>query len=452
MLLDLEHEEGIPNTAGMLFFEDVGILAATYDYLPVKTLQEHLEEGNLIPPESVHRLASFMFTVLRRAHNKGWLHTDLQPKHVLLSLDSPAAEEPRGSAFSSGTTGDSTGSALSSRRESAASSIGRRGPVGLVCGWGRALRLDTADGPAGPLASGGLLQLLDQLPAWVPRSMAPMSPRVALQGRPSWDTLDSFGESDFSESMPTKVVLLDKQRYREPAASSIFSAPEQLVGLFAGIHCELSSTDVYRVAAIILMASGGRGALGEPGNSLERHAGAEVEDLRELCNHRMLQRAEGKAAPPEEQQLAERRFANGLQALLSRVDAFSDCETPELLEWFRGCLARDPPKRFKDVDGALEALDEAWSKLEERMLAEVPLSPGAHAYSVVGNASFTQNRFMMTDRSEDEDPDGSDRSNDDDENEYGGHDTTDGRLSSIGSRRRRLVFTPPPELAEMKVL
>lgn len=159
------------------------------------------------------------------------------------------------------------------------------------------------------------------------------------------------------------------------------------------------------MAAVVLLACAGRGALGAPGSSLTLHASEEVEELRELCNQQVLHRVEGQAPPPEEQHLAESAFVELLQISLDQEDDFMDCPELELVAWFRGCLARDPSDRFGGAGVALEALDDAWSELEGRMLKE------ALAARQAGEPAR-----------DDEEPPG------------------------------RLVFTPPPELANMTLV
>jgi len=172
---------------------------------------------------------------------------------------------------------------------------------------------------------------------------------------------------------------------------SIYSAPEQFVGLFAGLRCDSEATDVYRAAALALMALRARGPMDVPCYSGPPQEGdtsrGGVNAVRQLCHERVLQRAEGRgggsgvarkeaaevarvadeALPPPEKAQA---FAKGVQSLLDAKLDLKGCGSHELEEWFRRTLVREPSARIQTAAQALEDLDAAWSCLEARLLAD----------------------------------------------------------------------------------
>merc|ERR1711871_1864210 len=77
VLADLAHLEGVPKLAAPLYFEDINVHAATYEYCDIPSIQDHLEKGRIMPPESTHSMLSCMLSTLARAHELGWLHTDI---------------------------------------------------------------------------------------------------------------------------------------------------------------------------------------------------------------------------------------------------------------------------------------------------------------------------------------------------------------------------------------
>jgi len=384
-LTDLAGLQGIPELEEPLFFEDINMPAATYAYCSAPNLQEQLEQGGLLPPEGLHRMISFLLTALSQAHQRGWLHTDLQPRDVLFNIGS----------------------------NKSASKANASAPC-MLCGWSHALRLSEDMDTPGP----SLLEWLQQLPT---------APLPVVRDSPGFAALEEAASLKLRRMLPPSYLGVDRGLFgpsscargfwegengstREPSSPSLYSAPEQLLGLFTGRDCESPATDVYRVAGISLMAVRARGPLASVDRPIDRNAAQSVDKLRRLCHEALLRRAESTGNEKVLLLEAEKsEFATALGRLLSGAPDLKGCGSPELEPWFRHSLAREPGQRPTTAQEALEALDEAWSRFEQRELED-------------------RHRNSRMDR-------------------VGSDASSDG-----ASARRRLVVEPPPELAEMHVL
>merc|ERR1711920_329416 len=146
---------------------------------------------------------------------------------------------------------------------------------------------------------------------------------------------------------------------------------EQFVGIFAGKPHDVPATDVYRAAGVTLMALRARGPLGTLRQPMERTAAKNVDVMRKVCHESLLRRAEGGDADSMLPQAASAEtFISALELLLDGPVDVGGCGGPEMQEWMLGCLARDPAARYATVQEALEGLDDGWSALETRLLAE----------------------------------------------------------------------------------
>lgn len=387
-LTDLAGIQGIPELEELLFFEDIGVPAATYRYCSAPNLQEQLEGGGLLPPEGLHRMISFLLTTLSQAHQRGWLHTDLQPRDVLFNIGS--------------NEGASMDNALA--------------PC-MLCGWSHALELSKDKDTPGS----SLLEWLQRLPT---------APLPVVRDSPGFAALEEAAALRLRRANPPSYLGADRGLFgpsscsrgfweaedggtREPSGPSLYSAPEQLLGLFAGRDCETPATDVYRVAGISLMAVRARGPLASVDRPIDRTAAQSVDRLRRLCHEALLRRAESTGNEPVLLLEGERsEFATALSRLLAGALDLVGCGAPELEPWFRQSLAREPGQRHATAQVALEALDEAWSRLERREIEE---------------RRRDRSRAVVT---------------------FGMDDASSDRSGA----RRHLVVEPPPELAEMHVL
>jgi len=341
-----------------LYFEDIDVHAATYEYIAGPNLQEKLEKGKIAPQEHTHSILSHMLTTLRDAHTLGWFHTDLSAKDVILPSDSSDS-------------------------------------VGLVCGWSRAASIkETVD----PGAS--LVACARALPA------EPFADVEAEEARKS----NEFAENVADEVSPRGQTALREDlgegfvSGREVAAPSIYAAPEQFLTLFAGRAYVTPATDVYRAAAVALMATCGSAPLGVQGKPVDRNAAPQISALRRFCKQAIQRRAEcgEKGLLPSNAEVVA--FADHLEKLVGGSSNLIGCKAPELTSWFSRALMRESRARIQTASDALEELDSAWSVYELRLAKEA-------------------------------------------------QGIDEQRLSQKSEQKRnRIVFEPPPELAEMTVL
>lgn len=445
VLTDLAGLEGLPKLHQPLYFEDISVHAATYEYCDALSLQQKLEEGVLVQKEDVHHMGAFMLKTLSRAHAIGWLHTDLQPKDILLGGVAPNTQTANAEEELRIGIG---GAALAD--DVPALSVERSGPrCSLLCGWSRAVPCDEAATCTGPAAMvGGLVDFVQGLPvsttaeagddsvqnddhATTAADLATTSIDSAASGEDAGTedaTTPPEGEQDAGTEDPT---VNSNTSGRELAAPSLYAAPEQLVGLFAGMPYALAATDIYRVAAIILMATCAHGPLGVQGRPVGRSAASDVDALRRLCKQAILKRAEfggregasaALALPSTEERKA---FAERLERLLNGRVSLRGWSIPELLPWMQCSLARETNVRYQTAADALEALDEGWSAFEEALLNDLQVSEATETLKT--SLSSTVSPSPNLDGSVDRD-------------------------RKVGGRVQRLVFEPPPELLEMTIL
>mmetsp|Transcript_24591 Transcript_24591/g.68483 ORF Transcript_24591/g.68483 Transcript_24591/m.68483 type:complete len:567 (-) Transcript_24591:77-1777(-) len=342
VLSDLAGLAGIPVLQRPIFFEDVGVCAIVTKYTGTQNLQDRLETGRLLPEEGLHELASFLLRVLAQAHARGWLHVDFRPEDILLASSSE----------------------------------------GLLCGWSRARRKTEA-----AVAPDGIVGLVSRMPVAIAGVVATHNTgEVQAAGPNAHGSVDegataAGGDADGDGACQDGGISLTCGKALQPPemdAPSLYSAPEQLVGPFVGEPCVFEATDVYRVAAVTLMAHRARGPLSSAaafGRPMKRSAELDIATLRRLCHESLLRRAEAQASPgaemwrPSEEQ--RHLFVDALAHLVQGEVDLSDCNAPELHQWLRTCLARDFAHRHQTANEALGALDAAWASLEERVLREV---------------------------------------------------------------------------------
>eukprot|EP00927_Polykrikos_kofoidii_P034335 TRINITY_DN29147_c0_g1_i1.p1 TRINITY_DN29147_c0_g1~~TRINITY_DN29147_c0_g1_i1.p1 ORF type:complete len:575 (+),score=95.15 TRINITY_DN29147_c0_g1_i1:203-1927(+) len=418
--------ENIPVLRRSIFFEDVGVFALVSVYSGAQSLQARLEGGNIIPPEGALQLASLVLKTFIAAQARGWLHTDLRPGDILLKSEKNVT--------------------VSSKSAPTVEHIP------LICGWAHACILSTHvpfDEPGALLAFVRQVPVCNGRPPSVDKDDAADSKKsdgVEISGGPkvACQPGDDESNGEFVSEETTSLALNDENivgalTMSKAAPPSIYSAPEQFVEPFvaSGAACEPTccapSTDVYRAAAVVLMALQVRGPLGVFGNgcvgvasnddSSRCSAERAVTVLRQLGRECLLRRGAsteiepGKASwlPSEVQRT---RFAACFQRLLTLQPEIGSKVERELVPWFQSCLAKDPASRPATPEKALEALDSAWSVYEVRMLRE------SQALSELKNV----------------------------------HHGEGSRCGSVGSRHssqtrpRRVHLEPPPELADMHVL
>lgn len=335
VLTELAGLEGVPKLDTPLYFEDIGVHAATYEYCDATSIQEQLEQGRLMPPESTHSIVSSMLTTLKSAHDLGWLHTDLTAKDVLL----PGREGSKS-----------------------------RSP-GLVCGWSRAVSCSDAIVPspdivafarALPVQGGASVDAVVDAPEELAQDSG--GAEEAASGVPVTDQLAVAESLDFNEAITAG----------EASSPSIYSAPEQFIALFAGLPCVTASTDIYRAAGIALMATCANAPFGVQGKAISRAAAPDMSALRRLCKQTILRRSEAEEGQKDALPTADE--VNSLSACLLRLLSgqanLSRCKAAEVVPWFQKALSREAGERFQTADEALEALDAAWSEYEERLTKE----------------------------------------------------------------------------------
>jgi serine/threonine protein kinase len=235
------------------------------------------------------------------------------------------------------------------------------------------------------------------------------------------------------------------------SSASLYSAPEQLASPFVGESCDCPATDVYRVAAVMLMALRARGPLGAPMRGALPKGGAEREfaTLRRLGHDCIMRRAEaGPAASSFSQESCSieesaagslplevscwrptedcrTMFANSLAKLLVGLSDVAGMKNKELVPWFRRSLMRDPGNRTQTPEESLQDLDDVWSEVETRMIME-------------------QNEKRQAEANfEAPSPDGDDSR---------GSSKLSMRSKEKTPESRYLSFAPPPELELMTVL
>jgi serine/threonine protein kinase len=147
---------------------------------------------------------------------------------------------------------------------------------------------------------------------------------------------------------------------------SIYSAPEQLVGLYFGSNdCYFGATDIYRAAGVLLAGITGHGPMKTASICAVAGADGEFEALRRISKEALFLRASGKETS---QQLHEQLYEILEKALQGEANLAG--VQPTLAQWFSRCLHREPSKRPQSASEALEALDETWSVLEIQLLEE----------------------------------------------------------------------------------
>lgn len=437
-LTDLGGLPGIVELAQPLYFEDLRIHAAVYPYCSNPSLQEQLEAGRTLAPEDMHRLLSFLLSTLDLAHSRGWLHGDLRPMHILLP-ELPDA----GSGVASVVSGD----------------VGGVQPPSIVTGWSSSVRRGTPNFGA---ARGSLVELLAQLPSGrVPRppgssefvggssgtgsATGDLARESTLAGKAV--SADLFaGESSENASEVYEGSGLDStslrrelgENGREASMPSMYSAPEQFVGLFVGVLCQAESTDVYRAVAVAHMALTARGPFGCRGHAVAPAASKTIDMLRRLCHEAVLRRAESTAEaehsrssascdedlpviPPPAEELEAFEAAYG--RLLNFSPDLGDCGGTELQAFFEQCLARDGAERPATAADALELLDEAWTQVESRMLAERRALKERNSLLCLGEDGAQEDALAAG-----------------------------ASPGASGRKPRRILYEPPKELEEMKVL
>eukprot|EP00929_Paragymnodinium_shiwhaense_P123580 TRINITY_DN9760_c1_g2_i1.p1 TRINITY_DN9760_c1_g2~~TRINITY_DN9760_c1_g2_i1.p1 ORF type:complete len:605 (-),score=136.94 TRINITY_DN9760_c1_g2_i1:59-1873(-) len=412
VLADLDEMPGVPLVMQWIYFQDVGSYAVVYRYSSALNLQQRLETGVLISEEDLHYLACFLLQVIQGAHSRGWIHCDLRPCDVLLDFDGVTSLDD---------------------------APDHRLP--LICSWGHAVRVTDSVDLTVPQALIDIVQRLPVRPARGPQRLRTIdleeidevgSPYLAVDGSTS-RVLGVVTKSNNAGGQGSRTSLDLPTGAQSStavfASASLYSAPEQLVSAFVGKPCVSPATDVYRVAAVCLMALRAKGPLGAPGRSNKRQTEQHVDVLRRIGHQCVMRRAEGKTvdkepwSPTDDDQ---EHMVNALKGLLAGKPDTGGLLNKELAPWFRQCLIRDAAERIQRPDDALDVLDDVWSVMEERLIEEARKKKQA------------EDEKELIAMKEEEDG--------------------DSELSSQASatrtkgRVKRIVFEPPPELAEMTVL
>lgn len=328
VLRDLEGIPGVPSLAGPpIYFEDVGVRALVLAFSPLKSLQERLEDGRGLPVEDFHSVASFLLKTLDVAHQRGWIHGDIQPKDLLLNVGgSPSKETVR-----------------ILRQETM-----KDPAMPLICGWSNALRLSK----------------VVQFSATVPLLERLASNRLKAEN-PVPESITSQGLDRAAEARQSFTAL--KGRLASLVGLSIYSAPEEYVSLFTGLLSESVISDVYRAATAILMAFRPMASSGLA-PTVDSTVANCVEVLRKLSHHALSKRLQVEVSKPTEEEYA--LFEAALTTLLRGTISVNDVGFPETQPWLQRCLARDPCERWPSCAEALEELNVAWSRVEARLLEE----------------------------------------------------------------------------------
>lgn len=212
-------------------------------------------------------------------------------------------------------------------------SVASGSPDIAVCGWSRA-SFHGSKGP-GPAPKNGLVDLAKQL---------------AKAG-----TVPESWSSDGSLCEPMSGGNI-----------SIFSAPEQLVGLYFGSNeTYFGATDIYRAAGVILGGLTGHGPMKTASICAVAGADGEFEALRRIAKEALFLRASGQETKPD----LHAKLYDVLEKVMQSEASLQGVQ-PTLAQWFSKCLQREPAKRPQSVADAIDQLGETWSVLERQLLEE----------------------------------------------------------------------------------